>query len=604
MSAMGKLFSELKRRNLFRIAALYLVGGWVILQVADVLFGLLEVPGWSLRLVAGLLALGFPVALVFAWVYEMTPEGLKPAQAVSPEQSITSETARKLNTVITVTLVVAVLVLIGDRVLQRDTRRQSAAEATNAVPVPGDPVGSLNDSPRTPQKQSVAVLPFVDMSPSRDQEYFTDGLTENLLNGLAQVPGLQVAGRTSSFAFKGKNEDLRSVGEQLGVANILEGSVQKSGERIRITAQLVNAGNGYHLWSQTFDRTLEDIFAVQDEIAVEVTKALKVALLGAEVQAAEPHVAASSSAAYTEYLKGRYADKLRDLEGALEAIDHYQRAIDLDPTMGLAWAGLASATAWYTGYSSDFAEGYEKARTAANKALELDDTLPEGHLALADVQMSHDWDWSGAQASLQRALSLRPGDANILQTLARLEGILGKKEDSLRHMQQAAILDPLDWGVQTGLSVAYSSTGQFDQSLEILRRVREMDPGRSGTHYRFGRHFLRTGKFVEALEEFKLETFDFLSVSGQALALDKLGKTAESQVQLNLLITKIGESASYQIAQVYAQREDADSAMTWLERGFVIRDPGLVYLKSDSLFDPLRDDPRFQRLLEKMRLAE
>ena len=602
---MTSLLTELKRRNLFRIAALYLVGGWIILQVADVLFGLLDLPGWSLRLVVAILALGFPVALVFAWIYEVTPEGLKPARAVSPEQSITSETGRKLNTAITVILVIAVLLLIGDRIFQRDVPQSPVtSQAVEYNSVTDNGLASESLSPPAPQKQSVAVLPFVDMSPAKDQEYFTDGLTENLLNGLAQVPGLQVAGRTSSFAFKNKNEDLRSVGEQLGVANILEGSVQKSGERIRITAQLVNASNGYHLWSQTFDRTLEDIFAVQDEIAVEVTKALKVALLGAEVQAAEPHVAASSSAAYTEYLKGRYADKLNTIEGALEAIDHYQRAIDLDPAMSLAWAGLASATAWHTGYSSDFAEGYEKARAAANKALELDNSLPEAHLALADVQMSHDWDWSGAQASLQRALSLRPGDANILQKLARLEGILGKKEESLSHMQQAAILDPLDWGIQTGLAVAYSGTGQFDQSLEILRRVREMEPGRSGTHYRFGRHFLRTGKFSEALEEFKLETFDFLSVSGQALALDKLGKTAESQSQLNLLITAIGESASYQIAQVYAQREDADSAMTWLERGFVIRDPGLVYLKSDSTFDPLRDDPRFQALLKKMNLAD
>ncbi len=602
---MTSLLTELKRRNLFRIAALYLVGGWIILQVADVLFGLLDLPDWSLRLVVAILALGFPVVLVFAWIYEVTPEGLKPARAVSPEQSITSETGRKLNTAITVILVIAVLLLIGDRIFQRDvTQSPITGQTVEYSSVTENGLASESLSPPVPQKQSVAVLPFVDMSPAKDQEYFTDGLTENLLNGLAQVPGLQVAGRTSSFAFKNKNEDLRSVGEQLGVANILEGSVQKSGERIRITAQLVNASNGYHLWSQTFDRTLEDIFAVQDEIAVEVTKALKVALLGAEVQAAEPHVAASSSAAYTEYLKGRYADKLNTIEGALEAIDHYQRAIDLDPAMSLAWAGLASATAWHTGYSSDFAEGYEKARTAANKALELDDSLPEAHLALADVQMSHDWDWSGAQASLQRALSLRPGDANILQKLARLEGILGKKEESLSHMQQAAILDPLDWGIQTGLAVAYSGTGQFDQSLEILRRVREMEPGRSGTHYRFGRHFLRTGKFNEALEEFKLETFDFLSVSGQALALDKLGKTAESQSQLNLLITAIGESASYQIAQVYAQREDADSAMTWLERGFVIRDPGLVYLKSDSTFNPLRDDPRFQSLLEKMNLAD
>jgi tetratricopeptide (TPR) repeat protein len=195
-------------------------------------------------------------------------------------------------------------------------------------------------------------------------------------------------------------------------------------------------------------------------------------------------------------------------------------------------------------------------------------------------------------------------DEAMVGGLARLEGILGRQEEALRYMQQAAVLDPLDWGIQFGLASAYAGTEQFDQSLEILRRVREMDPGRSGTHYRFGRNYLRADKPGEALEEFKLETFDFLSISGQAMALDKLGKTAQSQSQLNSLITTIGESASYQIAQVYAQRGDADSAMTWLERGFVIRDPGLVYLKSDKTFDPVRSDPRFQSLLEKMHLAD
>ena len=600
MSTMGKLFSELKRRNLFRIAALYLVGGWVILQVADVLFGLLEVPGWSLRLVAGLLLLGFPVALVFAWVYEITPEGLKPAHAVAPEQSISSQTGRKLNTVITVVLVAAVLLLIGDRVLQRKTPADSPA----TVAVSSQTSANLEGNASTPQKQSVAVLPFVDMSPAKDQEYFTDGLTENLLNGLAQVPGLQVAGRTSSFAFKGKNQDLRSVGEQLGVANVLEGSVQKSGERIRITAQLVNASSGYHLWSQTFDRTLEDIFAVQDEIAVEVTKALKVALLGEQAEASEAHATSTNSAAYTEYLKGRYAIRRNTLEGALEAINHYQSAIDLDPAMAPAWAGLASATAWHTSYSSDFAAGYERARTAALKALALDDSLPEAYLALAQVQSGYDWDWPGAEASLNRALSLRPGDANILHQLANLEGPLGRQDSALRHMQQAAILDPLDWGIQSGLAAAYYGTGQIDQSMEILRRTLAMDPDRAGTHYRLGRNLIRTGKIAEALEEFRLEKFDFLSLNGQAIALDKLGRTAESQSMLDALITTVGESASYQIAQVYAQRGDPDSAMTWLERGFVIRDPGLVYLKIDGYLDPLRGDPRFQELLEKMHLAD
>jgi adenylate cyclase len=598
---MSSLFAELKRRNLFRIAALYLVGGWVLLQVADVLFGLMELPGWTLRLVLAILVLGFPVALVVAWVYEMTPEGLKPAKAVPAEQSITSVTARKLNTVITVTLVVAVLVLIGDRVLQPETPAVTVA----SNPATSVSMDSLPESTATaPQKQSVAVLPFVDMSPGKDQEYFTDGLTENLLNGLAQVRDLQVAGRTSSFAFKGKNQDLRSIGEQLGVANILEGSVQKSGERIRITAQLVNASSGYHLWSQTFDRTLEDIFAVQDEIAVEVTKALKVALLGEQVQAAESHSAVTNSDAYTEYLKGRYAFKRNTMEGALEAIDHYRRAIDLDPGMAPAWAGLASATAWHTGFSSDFAEGYERARIAAKKALSLDPALPEAHLALSQVQTGYDWDWSGAESSLNRALSLRPGDATIMKELGDLEAQLGRRDQAFRHYQQAAILDPLDLGIQGALASAYSARDEDEKALEIINRIREMDPDRAVIHKSLGGLLIKAGRTEEALAEFKQEKLLFLSLEGQSIALHKLGRKAEAQAKLDELIATMGESASYQVARAYSQFGDADKAIAWLERGFAIRDPGLTYMKMDRWLDPLRDDPRFQRLLEKMHLAD
>jgi adenylate cyclase len=599
MTAMPKLFAELKRRNLFRVAALYLVGGWVILQVADVLFGLLELPGWTLRWVAAILVLGFPVALVFAWVYEMTPEGLKPARTVSTDQSITAETGRKLNTVITVVLVVAVLLLIGDRVLHP----QAPAVAPSTVSLSGQSVTPDKGSP-APQKQSVAVLPFVDMSPARDQEYFTDGLTENLLNGLAQVPGLQVAGRTSSFAFKGRNEDLRTVGEQLGVANILEGSVQKSGERIRITAQLVNARDGYHLWSQTFDRTLEDIFAVQDEIAVEVTKALKVALLGEQAHASELHGSSANPEAYTEYLKGRYAFKLGTIEDALNAIQHYQKAINLDPSMALAWAGLAAATAWYTGYSDDFSAGYERARAAANKALALDSSLPEGYLALADIQSSYDWDWAGTENSLKQALSLRPGDAEILREMARQQTILGRKDEAYRLVRQAALLDPLDWNVQAALANSYFAQGHYDKALEIAMRKQEVNPDAGINHWQLGRIREAMGQPEAALAEFKLEKMGFLAWCGQAVILERLGRHEEALAARDQLMAEYGESASYQLAGVYAQWGDVDSAIEWLKRGYEIRDPGLVYIKAERWMDPLRDDPRFQELMVKMRLAD
>lgn len=595
---MSTLFSELRRRNVFRIAALYLVGGWIILQVADVLFGLLEVPAWGLRLVLGILILGFPVALVVAWVYEMTPEGLKRERDVKREDSITATTGRKLNTVITGTLVVAVVLLIADRVLLPHGR--VADPAATGTPLPS---ADASARPAVAGERSVAVLPFVDMSPQKDQEYFTDGLTENLLNALAQLKELKVAGRTSSFAFKNRNEDLRSIGQQLGVKHVLEGSVQKSGERVRITAQLVSAGDGYHLWSQTYDRTLEDIFAVQDEIAAEVARAMQVTLLG---QAGEPRQVASTdtSDAYNDYLKGLYERNRGNMEGNQQAITYFRRALDKDPGLALAWAGLASSLDYVTGFAdTDFSAGYEEARACALKALELDPTLPEAHLALAGIQSSHDWDWPAAEASLQRALGQRPGDAKIRLELAQLKALRGKRDEAFEEYQRVVEQDPLDWNAQLTLATALSIRGRYPEAQEILDRLLEIDPQRPVLHWFRGRVLLAQGDNRGALAEFAREPFQFLALTGRAITLHRMGQREHSVATLQELITAVGESASYQIAEVYAQWGDADNAISWLERGFVIRDPGLQFLAIDPMLDPIRKDPRFQDLLRRMNLG-
>jgi TolB-like protein len=324
-------FAELKRRNVIRMAVLYIVAGWVVLQIADVLFDPLGLPAWTFRMVLGLLLLGFPLALIFAWVFEMTPEGLKRERDIDRSASVVAHTGRKMNTVIVVLLVVAIAGLVIDRLIPESGQ---PAAATTAVAGPDPTAADANAREAAATDTSIAVLPFVNMSGDPDNEYFSDGLSEELMNTLVRLGGLKVTGRTSSFAFKGQNQDLREIGRLLNVANVLEGSVRKAGNRVRITAQLIKTSDGYHLWSDTFDRELDDIFAIQAEIAEQVSDALQVTLLGGAV-ADEPKTPSVShnAQAYEEYLRGMYIwQREPDLRESLDsARSHFEAALALDP---------------------------------------------------------------------------------------------------------------------------------------------------------------------------------------------------------------------------------------------------------------------------------
>jgi TolB-like protein len=582
-------FAELKRRNVVRVGFAYIVISWLLAQVAEFAFENFGAPEWVLKTFVVLLLLGLPLVLIFAWAFELTPEGVKLEKNVDRSQSITTQTGQKLNRLTLVVMALAIAYFAVDKFVLSTPREAQ----------PG-PVAAVADAEL---QKSIAVLPFVDMSPSKDQEYFTDGLTENLLNALAQVAELRVAGRTSSFAFKNRNEDLRGIGEQLGVAHILEGSVQKSGLQVRITAQLINAEDGYHLWSQTYDRTLEDIFAVQDEIAAEVAKAMRVTLLG---HGAEAHQSASqdTTSAYNEYLKGHYEAGRGSMANHEQALLHFERALQLDPTLALAWAGKSDSQAIITGYSdADFSIGYEEARNSALRALALDPELPEAYLALAEVQQAYDWDWEAAEATLRRALTLRPGDADIRLTLAVLKSSLGARDEAFADIQKVVEQDPLNWRAQRSLAVAMVNRGKIEEAFPIYDRLVEVDGSRTALYWNRGYARLMQGDYERALDEFSRESLEFLRITGEAIAYHHLQKQDEAVAALQELITTAGESASYQIAAVYAQWGDADNAISWLERAYVIRDPGLQYLTLGTLFDPIKDDPRFQAFLRKMKFA-
>ena len=399
------VIAELKRRNVFRVAALYLVAAWVLLQVAELLFDVLKLPDWTSRLVLGLLMLGFPLALIFSWVYELTPEGLKREHEIERNASITAETARKLDLIVVGLLVVAIVVVAVERFIPRTAPVPAATDAASRA--------SSEDAPVQAAAKSIAVLPFVNMSGDAGNEYFSDGLSEELLNLLAKIPDLRVAARTSAFKFKGEKIDVQEVAQKLNVAHILEGSVRKSGNKVRITAQLIKAADGYHLWSETYDRTLDDIFVVQDDIAGEVVKALKVTLLGT---ALTTHSKPQDSEAYNLALQGRFFLERRSQKDLERAVEYFRRSRERDPGYAPAWAGLSQAFARQADSGvAPPADGYRRAREAAEKALALDPQLVDAHLAMGWIQITYDWDWAAADASYRRALDLEPGNALALR---------------------------------------------------------------------------------------------------------------------------------------------------------------------------------------------
>jgi len=583
---LNDLLQELKRRNVFRVGFAYIVVAWLIAQVAELALDSFDAPSWVIKTILLLLALGLPVVLFFAWAFELTPEGLKKEKEVDRSQSITHQTGRKLNATIMIMLVIAVGVLLFDKfALRSDTPPPATQEA----------VASDN---------SVAVLPFVDMSPAKDQEYFTDGLTENLLHALAQVPELKVAGRTSSFAFKGQNQDLREIGRQLNVTNILEGSVQKAGGRVRITTQLIETEGGYHLWSETFDRDLTDIFSVQDEIATAVAGALRRNLLGEE-ETPQGEISAGyagSFEAYNAYLLGVSYAKERNFESWEKAVEQFQLALKSDPNMALAWAGLADVYADQTGFGSEFETGFEQARAAALKAIQLDPNLPEGYLALARVQISYDWDWDGAEASLRRAQSLRPGDPEILADMSLLERIRGDFTDTLNDIELALARDPLNPRLKRSRMRALALVGRYEEALAEAQIFARSDPDRGGINYTLGVYYDRVGQLDEALAAAEKEVFPFLRLELEAVLYHRLGDTETAQQKLQELTDTFGDDVSWQVATVYAAWGDADNMFAALDRGFEVRDPGLVYIHSNWRFDAFHDDPRYDDLLKRMGL--
>ncbi len=452
---------------------------------------------------------------------------------------------------------------------------------------------------------SIAVLPFVDLSPDRDQEYFADGLAEELLGVLAKVPQLRVVGRTSSFAFKGRNEDLRTIGQKLDVATVLEGSVRKSGDRLRITAQLVNIADGFHLWSETYDRTLTDVFAVQDEIAGAVVEALKVQLLPGERPASAQQRTANPEA-YNQFLLGRYLASRGGVDDARLSLEAYEKAVTLDSTFAGAYAALALAQlnlAEETGASAaELAEGQRRAQESADRALALDPDDALGYQVRGSMRRRLSWDWAGALTDFERALALDPGESGIHRNLGYVLGNLGRLPEGIAAAKKATELDPLSPQAWKGLGDLLQFDGQLAAARLAYQRNLEIRPQEPRGRYHLGNLSLLEGKAGEALTDFEGTTLEVFRLTGTAMARHDLGQSEASQRALEALIAKYAHNAAYQVAAVYAWRGERDLAFEWLDRAYAQHDSGMPLLKADPLLAKLREDARYVALLRRMNL--
>ena len=562
---------------MFRALVGYGIAAFAVLQIIEPVMHGLHWPDAVLSYVLVALAVGFPIVVSLAWIFDVNAGRIER----TPPASTGPKGTRLGILLVGVGLLAAAPGLVWYFGLRRPAPEQPS-------PAPGP---------------SIAVLPLVNLSSDKEQEYFSDGLSEELLNLLAKVPGLRVAARTSAFAFKGKNEDVGEIGRKLHVATILEGSVRKAGDQIRITTQLINAVDGYHLWSETYDRKLTDVFALQDEIARAVVGALRIKLLAPPTSSDRR---TGNTEAFNQFLLGNqffYRNNVADFRRAKQA---FERAVALDPGYASAWAQLAIATYWVGDGSNSTAElfaGQVRAVEAANQAIALAPDLPDGYRARGFVRIPVFWDWEGSRADFERALALRPEDPATLRDYAFVVlRPLGRLTEAIAFFRRAAEFDPLNARVWDGLGVVLAMKGEMGPAREALNRSLEISPDQSYTPYHLASTFLVEGKPAEALEISQRSAHEIFRLAGLAEAKHDLGQDRESVQAIETAIARWGDTGAFQIAESFAWRGEKDRAFEWLERAYRQRDGGLATVKVDLLLRSLRGDPRYATLLVKMNL--
>lgn len=577
------LLAELKRRNVYKVAIAYAAVGWLLIQVATQVFPFFEVPGWAVRLVVLFVIVGFPIALLIAWAFELTPEGIKRTE----EADAAPAAAARRRTWILVVLIAGAtsisLFFLG---------RFSASNFLGKGAVPG---------------KSIAVLPFENLSDEKANAYFADGIQDEILTRLAKVADLKVISRTSTEKYKSTPDNLREIAEELGVEHILEGSVQKSRDQVRVTVQLIDATSDSHLWADSFDRKLTDIFAVESEIAKTVVDKLRAKLSGSEANAIVAHPTEDPEA-HRLYLLGRFFWNKRTAADFRKAIDYFQQAIDHDPGYARAYAGLADAYVLLSGYAAASPkESLPMAKAAARKALEIDESLGEAHASLAEAIFAYDFDVGAANREFGRAIELNPNYATAHQWYAE-SGLAtqGRFDEAIAEMQRAHELDPLSVIINADVGTILLDSRRYDEGIAQLRKTLTMDPNFYYAHWNLGQGLELQGHLEEARAEYEKATAlsdDPLARAFLGHLYGKLGAKEKAREILSELHRPRPDTyvSPYNFALVHMGLGENDAAIHELERTYEERDGySIAFINTDPMLDPLRSEPRFQALAARV----
>jgi TolB-like protein/lipoprotein NlpI len=568
-------FAELKRRNVYKVAVAYAVVSWLLIQAASILLPTFEAPAWVMKALVVFLAFGFGLVVFISWAFEATPEGLKRTEDVPPDVAAELPTwsPRKFAGFIAGVAVIAAGLLAYQFLRAPRSTMPSSAES-----------------------KSIAVLPLLNESGDPKDEYFSDGLSEELIAALAQIKELKVIGRSSSFRFKERKEETKTIGEKLGVATLLEGTVRKQGERVRIVAELINAADGIELWTRTFDRELKDIFAVQQEIAAAVASSLKATLLGADQRSsANPKTAEAHNA----YLQGRYYFQRRNLEDFRKAVGHYDEAIRLDPEYALAYAERSEAWTLIGDLTGEGKTAWPKARIDAEKAVAIAPALAEAHAALGWVRFFTEWRFAEGLSELKRAKELAPANPTANDLLARMIVYLGRLDEAENQGRQAVESDPLASAPQNNLARILWYEGKLDEADAAARKAAELQPNSASSRRWQVLVAIKRGDSETALREAQLEPDESYRRFELAVAQYARGDRTAADAALAGLIAH-DQGLDYQVAQVYAVRGEREKAFEWLQIAFDNHDTGMLALLVDPLLNGLRDDPRYKTLIAKM----
>lgn len=582
-------FEELARRNVIRLGLAYGASAWLIVQAAETVFPAFGLGPEAVRTVIVVLAIGLLPALIFAWVFELTPEGLKLERNVDRSASITPRTGHLLDRIIIVVLVLALSYFAIDKFLLAPNREAASIQEATQKARNEAILDAYGD-------KSIVVLPFADLSPEGDQEYFSDGIAEELINLLARVPDLRVISRSSAFSFKGEKIGIPAIAEKLRVGHVLEGSVRKSGNQLRITAQLIEARSDTHLWSQTYDRTFDDIFAIQDDIATEVVEQLKGQLLIDDTNRQQ-----RNTEAYALFLQAHHIGELASAEGFGQAEALFKQALAIDPEMVDAWNGLSRTYVNQAGYGLRPAdEGYELGREATRHLLTLDPDHAIGHSRLGWIAMTYDGDLEAAALHMEKAFSLAPRDPAVAANTAVLNLLLGRFDAGLRLFEFAVTRDPVNSGIHFSLGQTYLWAGRHDDAIATLRTALALSPNSLFTNFYLGAALMLDGNNEAALAAMKEERSEMARLIGLSLAYYSAGLMTEADASLAELLSKYEADSAYSIAYVCAYRGEIDRAFEWLSKAEQARDRRLAEIVGEPLFANLYDDPRWAPFLRKL----